>query len=229
MSMQTHELNDFGVRMWNKKEKTFLFNVVFTVDKSTCYMDGSKNINIFVRSSQFCKGVFNTNEVEIERCSGLTDKEKTSIYEGDYLLCPDYEKPIEVKYMYGKFVLSFDDRLEDLYLYNSNSVIIGNIQQDAALFNTIEKIKLIEVKDFLQCEDAVSRAKCLNLISEINQETNNGKHVILSFYGIETVIFDFIETLLTNIDEKKVKIKENCWALLVPLHNVRKQLAKKKD
>lgn len=69
-------------------------------------------------------------DIELMQFTGLYDKNKVPIYEGDILNFDD--EYWEVKFEDGKFVATFDNEIVDLYEINHYE-ILGNIYENSDL------------------------------------------------------------------------------------------------
>lgn len=122
-------MNDrFKFRVWNKKNKRYTGNnASYSIDES-----GLLHVHIF---GQHCE-LENTEDFEVEQCTGLKDKNGNLIYGNDLIKSPNNSHPLVVVQMAnglwgckeyrtnGVYELSLFDLIKNYWVE-----IIGNIHE----------------------------------------------------------------------------------------------------
>ena len=112
-------MREIKFRAWNKEDKIMFYNVENTYDYG-CKGDNN------VPEDNFGE-VLKDERYEVMQFTGLYDKNKVPIYEGDILNIDD--ECWIVSFEYGKFIATFDNVCEDLYEI-SHYEVIGNIYEN---------------------------------------------------------------------------------------------------
>lgn len=120
-------------RVWSKKSKRYTGNnASYSIDES-----GLLHVHIFGQHYE----LGNTEDFEVEQCTGLRDKNDNLIYEGDIIKCEiDIERELSVVWddgCFGVYVPTHDDFVKFYTLGNftkhewevKNIEIIGNIHE----------------------------------------------------------------------------------------------------
>lgn len=122
-------------RVWSKKSKRYTGNnASYSIDES-----GLLHVHIFGQHYE----LGNTEDFEVEQCTGLRDENGNLIYEGDIIKCEiDIERELSVVWddgCFGVYVPTRDDFVKFYTLGNftkhewevQNIEIIGNIHEQA--------------------------------------------------------------------------------------------------
>ena len=117
-------------RAWDKLTKTM--RCVLCID----YLNGLVDLrgNIIERKYDNSKD----DEVILMQYTGLEDKNKNKIYEGDILLNEHNEKYCKVIFECGSFVCKFETNSIDLADISDELIVIGNIYENKELIGDEE-------------------------------------------------------------------------------------------
>jgi uncharacterized phage protein (TIGR01671 family) len=130
-------MREIKFRVWNNKDKKFIYADEFN------YNNLKLKLFYFFLYVTDEEDFGKTGFSELQQYTGLKDKEGNNIYEGDILL--DDNKQIHiVKFIDSVSCFCIAVNNEDchlaLYVYNEESIIIGNIHQTPELMENDKKL-----------------------------------------------------------------------------------------
>jgi uncharacterized phage protein (TIGR01671 family) len=118
------------IRVWDKYEKSYWL-------QSTI----EQNIHWLMNPEEYKDASYPPDYVDIEQCTGSTDKNSKFIYEGDIL--QDSEQKILVKYDVNRYCFMFEYQdtraykpICDIDVLSGNFEVIGNIHENGNLLES---------------------------------------------------------------------------------------------
>lgn len=122
-------MREIKFRAWDKSKNKMFYDV----QETSCYWNGVFNPDV-IQEDNFGYILDKEDVYELMQFTGLYDKNKVPIYEGDILNIDD--EYWVVSFEYGKFVGTFDNVCEDLYEV-SDYEVIGNIYENSNLIGDV--------------------------------------------------------------------------------------------
>jgi len=126
----------FKFRVWVKSMKKYFYNVSWNIDIGL----NDSTTTVLLNVGRTFPEITTLSDIVIEQCTGLKDKKRSNIYEGDvlkspYASCDGVYRPIKVKWDKAGFKFVFNEKYDQCLIADGikKTEIMGNIHENPEL------------------------------------------------------------------------------------------------